>query len=267
MVESIPSFGLGTFRVDAQKTVHSVKSALQLGYRHIDTAQYYNNEEAVGQGLHDSGIPREDIWVTTKVWHDRLRRDDLIASVKESHRKLNVGTLDLVLIHWPSPDSVVPVAETLAALQETQKLGLIRQYGVSNFTAPLLEEALNAPGGKEIVTNQIEVSPFFANRALVDATQKLGVKVTAYMPLGEGRAHKDATLAAIAKKHSATPAQVTFAWLLARGIVVLSASTSAEHQQINWDSQKLRLDADDIAAIDALDEGKRNANPPFAPKW
>jgi 2,5-diketo-D-gluconate reductase B len=267
MLESIPHFGLGTFRVEAEKTAIAVKSALLLGYRHIDTAQYYNNEEAVGSGVRDSGIPREDIWITTKMWHDRLRHDDLIASLKDSHKKLGVGEIDLALIHWPSPDSVVPIAETLGALQEAQRLGLIRHYGVSNFTAPLLEEALAAPGGRAIVTNQIEVSPFFANRALVAATQKLGVKVTAYMPLGEGRAHQDATLGGIAEKHGATPAQVTFAWLLSRNIVVLSASTSAEHQQINWDAQKLRLDAGDIAKIDALDEGKRNANPPFAPKW
>jgi len=267
MVATIPSFGLGTFRVDADKTVHAVKSALQIGYRHIDTAQFYNNEAAVGQGVRDSGIPREDVWVTTKVWWERLTRDKLVASLKESHALLDIGTIDLALVHWPSPNSAVPIAETLAAMQEAQQLGLIRHYGVSNFTAPLLEEALNAPGGGEIVTNQIEVSPFLANRALVEATQRLGVKVTAYMPLGEGRAHNDPTIKAIAAKHGATPAQVTFAWLLSRDIVVLSASTNAEHQQINWDAQKLKLEADDIAKIDALDEGKRNANPPFAPKW
>ncbi|WP_244815931.1 aldo/keto reductase [Caballeronia sp. Lep1P3] len=266
MVETIPSFGLGTFRVDAEKTANAVESALQLGYRHIDTAQFYNNEAAVGKGVRDSGIARDDIWVT-KVWWDRLARDKLIASLKDSHAKLDIGTIDLALVHWPSPDGAVPIAETLAAMQEAQKLGLIRHYGVSNFTARLLEEALEAPGGREIVTNQIEVSPFLANRALVDATQRLGVKVTAYMPLGEGRAHNDPTIKAIAAKHGATPAQVTFAWLLSRGIVVLSASTNAQHQQSNWDAQKLKLDADDIAKIDTLDEGKRNANPSFAPKW
>ena len=267
MVETIPSFGLGTFRVDAAQTTNAVKSALKIGYRHIDTAQYYNNEAAVGQGVRESGVPREDVWVTTKVWWERLSRDALIASMKDSHAKLDIGTLDLALVHWPSPNGAVPIAETLAAMQEVQKLGLIRHYGVSNFTAPLLEQALNVPGGREIVTNQIEVSPFLANRRLVEATQKLGVKVTAYMPLGEGRAHKDPTLKAIAEKHGATPAQVTFAWLLSRDIVVLSASTNPEHQQSNWDAQKLRLDADDIAKIDALDEGRRNANPSFAPKW
>jgi 2,5-diketo-D-gluconate reductase B len=267
MVETIPSFGLGTFRVDAAKTAQAVKSALQIGYRHIDTAQYYNNEAAVGQGVRESGIARDDVWVTTKVWWERLQRDALIASLKDSHAKLDIGTIDLALVHWPSPKGAVPIAETLDALQEAQKLGLIRHYGVSNFTAPLLDEALKAPGGREIVTNQIEVSPFLANRSLVDATQRLGIKVTAYMPLSEGRAHKDSTIRSIADKHGATPAQVTFAWLLARDIVVLSASTNAEHQQVNWDAQKLKLDAEDIAKIDTLDEGRRNANPSFAPKW
>jgi 2,5-diketo-D-gluconate reductase B len=267
MVETIPSFGLGTFRVDAEKTVNAVKSALQLGYRHIDTAKFYNNEESVGKGVRDSGIPREDIWVTTKVWHDQLRREDIVKSLIDSHKKLNIGTIDLALVHWPSPDSVVPIAETIAGFQDAQKQGLIRHFGVSNFTAPLLEEALNAPGGEGIVTNQFEISPFLANRKLVEAAQKLGVKATAYMPLGESRAHKDPTLNEIAKKHGVTAAQVTFAWLLSRDIVVLSASTNPEHQQVNWDSQKLKLDADDIAKIDALDEGERHAKPPFAPKW
>jgi 2,5-diketo-D-gluconate reductase B len=267
MVETIPSFGLGTFRVDADRTTQAVKSAIGIGYRHIDTAQYYRNEAAVGQGVRESGVPREDIWVTTKVWWERLSRDELIASLKDSHQKLDIGTIDLALVHWPSPKGAVPVAETLAALMEARELGLIRHYGVSNFTAPLLDEALKAPGGKHIVTNQIEVSPFLANRALVDATQRHGVKVTAYMPLGEGRAHKDATLRAIAEKYGATPAQVTFAWLLSREIVVLSASTNAEHQKSNWDAQQLKLDAVDMAKIDSLDEGRRNANPSFAPKW
>lgn len=267
MVKTLPSFGLGTFRVDAEKTAKAVTSALQLGFRHVDTAQYYNNEEAVGKGIRDSIVPRDDIWVTTKVWHERLRHDALVTSLVDSHKKLNIGAIDLALIHWPSPDSIVPIAESIAGFQDAQKQNLIRHFGVSNFTAPLLEEALKAPGGDGIVTNQIEVSPFLANRELVEATQQLGVKVTAYMPLGEGRAHKDETLNAIGKKHGVTAAQVTFAWLLSRDIVVLSASTNAEHQQLNWDAQKVRLDADDIAKIDKLDEGKRNANPPFSPKW
>jgi 2,5-diketo-D-gluconate reductase B len=267
MLDTIPSFGLGTFRVDAARTAQAVTSALEIGYRHIDTAQYYNNEAAVGQGVRESGVPRDDIWVTTKVWWERLGRDALLASLEDSRAKLDIGTIDLALVHWPSPKGAVPIAETLAALQEAQQRGLIRHYGVSNFTAPLLEEARQAPGGQDIVTNQIEVSPFLANRPLVDATQRFGVRVTAYMPLSEGRAHKDMTIRQIAGKHGATPAQVTFAWLLSRNIAVLSASTDPEHQRTNWESQQLRLDPDDIAKLDLLDEGRRNANPSFAPKW
>jgi len=130
--------------VDAEKTANAVKSALQLGYRHIDTAKFYNNEEAVGKGVRDSLVPRESIWVTTKVWHDQLRRDDVVKSLIDSHKKLNIGTIDLALIHWPSPDSVVPIGESIAGFQDAQSQQLIRHFGVSNFTAPLLEEALNA---------------------------------------------------------------------------------------------------------------------------
>src|SRR5260370_37662263 len=126
MVETIPSFGLGTFRVDAEKTANAVKSALQLGYRHIDTAKFYNNEEAVGKGVRDSVVPREDIWVTTKVWHDQLRRDDVVKSLVDSHKKLNIGTIDLALIHWPSPDSLEPVAASIAGLQDARKQQRIR---------------------------------------------------------------------------------------------------------------------------------------------
>ncbi|KNH09928.1 Methylglyoxal reductase, acetol producing / 2,5-diketo-D-gluconic acid reductase B [Candidatus Burkholderia brachyanthoides] len=157
------------------------------------------------------------------------------------------------------PNGAMPIAETLAALQEARELKLSRRYGVSNFTVLLLEEAVNAPGGKDIINNQFEVSPFLANRKLVDATQRLGVTVTAYMPLSEGRPHNDSTIRAIAEKHHATPAQVAFAWLLTHDIVVITASTNPEHQQSNWEAQKLKLDA--------LDEGRRNANPSFAPRW
>ena len=117
MVETIPSFGLGTFRVDAAKTTNAVKSALSIGYRHIDTAQFYNNEAAVGQGVRESGVPRDDIWVTTKVWWERLSRDALIASLKDSHAKLDIGTIDLALVHWPSPDGAVPIAARNRALK------------------------------------------------------------------------------------------------------------------------------------------------------
>lgn len=267
MVEAIPRFGLGTFRLDGEKTVAAVKSAIGLGYRHIDTAAYYQNEAAVGRGVRESGVPRDEIWITSKVWWEHLGHDKLIAAVKESHARLNCGPIDLMLVHWPSPEQAVPIAETLAALKEAQTLGLIRQFGVSNFTEALLADAVAAPDGKEVVVNQFEVSPFLANRKLVEATQKLGVTVTAYMPLGEGQAHTDETLKAIASKHTATPAQITFAWLLSRGIVVISASTNPAHQASNLASQAIRLDADDIARIDALDAGKRNANPAFGPAW
>ncbi len=270
MLKEIPRFGLGTFRVDADKTAASVESALKVGYRHIDTAAFYKNEEAVGKGVKAAaaaGVAREDIWITSKVWWESLSHDALIGAVKESHAKLNAGPIDLILAHWPSPHQQVPIAETLAAFRAVQEMGLIRHYGVSNFTAPLLQEAVAAPGGDKIYMNQIEVSPFFANRALVDATHKLGVKVTGYMPLGEGRAHHDETLKSIGEKHGASAAQVTFAWLLSRDIVAISASTNTDHQKSNFDAQQLKLDADDLRRIDALDEGQRHANPPFAPKW
>ncbi|RKP51880.1 aldo/keto reductase [Pararobbsia silviterrae] len=264
MKQVIPSLGLGTFRVAPDVTTASVKSALELGYRHIDTATHYDNEAAVGAGIRASGVARDEICLVTKVWFDCLRHDEVLASLTQSHARLDVGTIDVALIHWPSPDGV-PVRETIGALQEAVERGLIRHYGVSNFTAPLLEEAMSVPGGDAIVTNQIEVNPFFANRADVEATHELGVKVTAYMPLAEGRVHDDPTIRRIADHHRVSPAQIACAWLLARGIIVLTASRSRDHQRANLNALNVQLSEAELAAIDALDCGARNANPPFAP--
>jgi 2,5-diketo-D-gluconate reductase B len=260
----IPALGLGTFRVAPDLTTQSVRTALELGYRHIDTAVHYDNERAVGEGIRASGVPRDEICVVTKVWFDSLRYDAVIKSLEESSSRLNVGTIDVALVHWPSVDGV-PIAETIAAMAESVRRGLIRHYGVSNFTGPLLDEAMSVPGGDAIVTNQIEVSPFFANRADVEATHRHGIKVTAYMPLAEGRVHSDPVIGGIALRHGVEPAQIACAWLLAHGISVLAASRSVVHQQANLRSLDVRLTDEEIAAIDALDCRSRNADPSFAP--
>jgi 2,5-diketo-D-gluconate reductase B len=260
----IPALGLGTFRVAPDITTQSVRTALELGYRHIDTAVHYENEAAVGAGIRESGVNRDEICVTTKVWFDSLRHRAVLDSLEASRERLGVGVIDVALVHWPSVDGV-PVAETIGAMREAVDAGLIRYYGVSNFTGPLLDEAVAVPGGDAIVTNQIEVNPFFANRADVDATHRHGIKVTAYMPLGEGRVQRDPVIAAIAERHGVDAPQIACAWLLARGMLVITASRSVEHQRANLRALDVRLSDDELASIDALDCGARNANPPFAP--
>ncbi|SHF43510.1 2,5-diketo-D-gluconate reductase B [Modicisalibacter ilicicola DSM 19980] len=263
----LPRIGLGTFRLKGQDVIDSVTSALELGYRHIDTAQMYENEEAVGQAIKQSGVPREEIFLTTKVWWDRYRHDDLIASLEESCRKLGVDQVDLALLHWPSPDDEVPMAEYIGALGEAREKGLAKRIGISNFTIAQVNEALSLPGGEHLVTNQIEVHPFLANRKLVEHCQAKGLQVTGYMPLAVGKVMDEPVLTQIAADHDATAAQVALAWVAQRDIVVIPSSTRPEHQKANLEALKITLSEDEMARIDKLDVGERIANPDFAPDW
>ncbi|ARS53506.1 2,5-didehydrogluconate reductase DkgB [Kushneria konosiri] len=263
----IPDIGLGTYRLKGQEVIDSVTTALELGYRHIDTAQMYGNEADVGQAIAESGVARKDIFLTTKIWTDRFAHDDLIKSLEESLEKLGTDHVDLVLLHWPSPDNEVPVAESIGALVEAKKRGLTRNIGVSNFTIAQIDEALGVEGGDQIVTNQIEVHPFLANKALVKHCQQKGLRVTGYMPLAVGKVMEDDTLKEIADHHGVTPAQVALAWVAARDIVVIPSSTKRAHQQSNLEAMTLSLSDDEIERINALDRGERIANPSFAPAW
>lgn len=157
---AIPAFGLGTFRLKDDVVISSVITALELGYRAIDTAQIYDNEAAVGQAIAESGVPRHELYITTKIWIENLSKDKLIPSLKESLQKLRTDYVDLTLIHWPSPNDEVSVEEFMQALLEAKKQGLTREIGISNFTIPLMEKAIAAVGAENIATNQIELSPY-----------------------------------------------------------------------------------------------------------
>lgn len=263
----VPAIGFGTFRLKDQIAHDAVCSALALGYRHIDTAQIYRNEESVGRAIGDSGADRDELFITTKVWFDRLRADDLIRSLEESLERLGTDRVDLALIHWPSPGDEVPMSEYIGNLAEARDRGLTRHIGVSNFTRRHVDEALASPGGEHIVTNQIEVHPYLANQALVDHCHAAGLQVTGYMPLAVGKVTHDETLKRIGTAHDATPAQVALAWLAARDIAVIPSSTRRENQRANLAAMDVQLSADDIAEIDRLDAGERIANPDFAPEW
>jgi 2,5-diketo-D-gluconate reductase B len=191
---AIPAFGLGTFRLKDDVVIASVKTALELGYRTIDTAQIYDNEAAVGQAIAESGVPRDELFITTKIWIENLSKDKLIASLKESLQKLRTDYVDLTLIHWPSPNDAVAVEEFMA-LMEAKKLGLTRQIGISNFTIPLMERAIAAVGAENIATNQIELSPYLQNRKVVDWAREHGIHITSYMTLAYGKALKDEVIA------------------------------------------------------------------------
>lgn len=263
----LPRIGLGTFRLKGQQVIDSVSSALKLGYRHIDTAQMYENEREVGEAIRQSGVPRDEIFLTTKVWWESLKHDELIASLEQSCAKLGVDRVDLALIHWPSPKGEVPMAEYIGALSEAREKGLTQHIGVSNFTTVQVDEALAVPGGENIVTNQVEVHPFLANRRVVEHCQAKGLQVTGYMPLAVGKVMNEPVLAQIAANHDVTPAQVALAWVVSRDIVVIPSSTKPAHQEANLKALSLSLGDDEIERIGRLDVGERIANPDFSPNW
>ncbi|RBP33927.1 2,5-diketo-D-gluconate reductase B [Marinobacter pelagius] len=264
---TLPKIGMGTFRLKGNDAREAVKSALSLGYRHIDTAQMYENEAEVGDGITSSGIPRRDIFLTTKIWHDKLHTSDLINSLHDSLARLKTDHVDLTLIHWPSPGDEVPMEEYLGALRDARREGLTEHIGISNFTCAQMDQAKEILGDTPILTNQVEVHPFLANRKVVEHAQKLGITVTGYMPLAVGKVMEDETLQRIASERNATPAQIAIAWVASRGVVPIPSSTRPSHQKANLEALKIQLTEDEIREIDALDRGERIANPGFAPDW
>jgi 2,5-diketo-D-gluconate reductase B len=265
---SIPAFGLGTFRLKGQTVIDSVRDALDLGYRAIDTAQIYENEADIGQALAESGVPRGELFLTTKIWTDNLSRERLIPSLRESLDRLRTDHVDLVLIHWPSPQGAVPLSESLEALREARKEGLTKQFGVSNFTVDLLKQSIGLAGASDIATNQVEIHPYLQNRKLAAYAKEQGIHLTSYMTLAYGKVLKDPVIEDVARRHGATPAQVALAWALQQGYAVIPSSTKRENLASNLEAQQLKLDEEDMARIATLDRGERLANPAsLAPDW
>ncbi|TFF39929.1 2,5-didehydrogluconate reductase DkgB [Pseudomonas sp. RIT623] len=265
---SIPSFGLGTFRLTGQAVIDSVKSALELGYRVIDTAQIYQNEADVGQAIAESGVARSELFITTKIWVENYAADKLIPSLRDSLQKLRTDHVDLLLIHWPAPGNGVELVEYMGALAEAKKQGLTRQIGVSNFNIDLTRQAIAVVGKGEIATNQIELSPYLQNSKLTAFLKEQGITTTSYMTLAYGKVLKDPLLAQIAAKHKATVAQVALAWAMQLGYAVIPSSTKRENLASNLLARDLRLDATDMAGIASLERNGREVSPDgLAPIW
>lgn len=265
---SIPAFGLGTFRLKDQVVIDSVSNALELGYRLIDSAQIYGNEAEIGQAIDASGVPRSELFLTTKVWTEHLANERVIPSLKDSLAKLRTDHVDLALIHWPSPDQAVPLADTLGALMEAKAQGLTKQIGVSNFNIALLREAIDTVGAANIATLQVELSPYLQNCPLVDFARSQGIHITSYMTLAYGKVLQDPVIQQIAAQHGASAAQVALAWAMQLGYAVIPSSTRRANLQGNLRAQQLRLTAEDIAQIAALDRGERLVDPQgLAPQW
>ena len=267
-VPAIPMFGLGTFRLKDQAAIDSVTTALSVGYRAFDTAQIYDNEDEVGRAIATSGVARAEVFITTKVWKDHYAADRVVPSLKNSLAKLRTDHVDLTLIHWPSKDGAVPLADTLGALLEAKKQGLTRQIGVSNFTVALMQQAIEIAGPGQIANNQVELSPYLQNQTVADFADQHGIHITSYMTLAYGKVLHDPVLAAIAQRHQATTAQVALAWAMQLGYSVIPSSTQRVNLASNIEAQKLHLSDADMREIAALERGAREVNPEtLAPVW
>lgn len=263
---TVPSFGVGTFRLEGEVVKNSVLNALEVGYRVIDTAQIYGNEASIGEALVESGIPREELYITTKIWVDNMSKAKLIPSLKESLEKLQTDYVDLTLIHWPGKNE--NIEEYMQALLEAKSLGLTKEIGVSNFNIELLDKAFDAVGKENIATNQIELSPYLQNPKLVSYMREKGIKVTSYMTLAYGEVLKEPLIIDIAGKYKVTPAQIVLAWALAKEFAVIPSSTKRENLISNLQAQQLQLTSEDLDLIDGLERNGRQVSPDgLAPKW
>jgi 2,5-diketo-D-gluconate reductase B len=263
----MPKLGAGTFRLKEQQAEDSVAMALELGYRHIDTAQIYRNEVDVGRAIANSGLPRGELYVTTKIWTDQFAQGKLIPSLRASLDKLGLEQVNMTLIHWPLPQDEVPMAVYMEQLAEAKQLGLTREIGVSNFTIKHLEQAIAVVGADAIATHQLEVHPYLQNLKVRAFCRQHGIALTGYMPLAYGRVIQDPVLQDIARKHGATAAQVALAWQLQQDIAVIPSSTKRANLEANLAALTLRLDDADMASIAKLEDGGRIADPDFAPAW
>lgn len=263
----IPALGAGTFRLKGDDAYQSVEMALNLGYRHIDTAQIYGNEAEVGQAIADSKIERSELFITTKIWMDKLSKNDFLPSLKESLEKLKTEYVDLLLIHWPLKDGTVSMEEYLTELKQAKEQGLTRQIGISNFNTTQMTQAIEILGEDEIFSNQVEVHPYLQNTKVTDFCNKHNILVTAYMPFAYGDVLKDETIISIADKHQVTAAQVVLAWVIQQGFVTIPSSTKEKNLASNLEFSKVTLTDEDMQAIAKLDRNHRLANPDFAPEW
>jgi 2,5-diketo-D-gluconate reductase B len=262
---SLPTRGLGTFRVQGDAGRTAVESAVGLGYRHLDTAEMYENEEAVGAAIAASGVARKELHVTTKVWNENLAPDALRRAFDTSLKKLRLDHVDLYLVHWPAPNMNLPkIFETLMRLKEE---GRTRAIGVANFNIALVKAVVEEIGAP-IACNQVEYHVMLDQTRLRQFLTAKSIPLIAYSPLAKGLAASDATLAAIGAKHNASAAQVALKWLLDQdGVGAIPKASRAESQQANLDALKLNLDDADRKAIAALPKDKRCVNPGFAPAW
>lgn len=261
----IPAVGIGTFQLTGSTCERAVETALELGYRHVDTAEKYGNEAAVGTAISNASVDREEIFLTTKVWRSNLAGGDVRPAVEASLDRLGVAYVDLLLIHWPHPR--IPVAETLREMESLREEGLVRHIGVSNFTRSQLADALST-ASVPIVTDQVLYHPFVDQRDLQQFCEQQGVALTAYSPLAQGAAVGHETLERIGHRYDKTAPQVALRWLVQQpNVVAIPRSSSRAHLKANFDVFDFELTAAEMEEITDLTGGLRarlqNVIPPL----
>jgi diketogulonate reductase-like aldo/keto reductase len=261
----IPQIGFGTMTLKEDVCVQAVKSALQVGYRHLDTAWFYGNEKEVGEGLRQSGIRRDDVFITTKVRETHLEPDKFRQSLEESLSKLQLPQVDLLLIHWNNKD--VPFKTSVGALCKAKKDGFAKHVGVANFTTTMLDEAW-AVTSEPLVCNQVEMHPFINQDKVLAATKKHGMALVAYCPIARGKVPGADVLERIGKAHGKSAAQVSLRYLAQRGAVAIPRTSNPEHMKANLDIYDFDLSAAEMAELKAFNANSmRVVNPPHAPQW
>jgi 2,5-diketo-D-gluconate reductase A len=257
----IPTLGFGVWQVPDDEALPAVRTALEAGYRHVDTAKLYGNERGVGRALAESGVPRDDVFVTTKVWNDDHGRDRTLRAFDGSMERLGLDTLDLLLIHWPVPRQDLFV-ETWRTFQELRDAGRVRAIGTSNFHAEHLQRLFDESGEWPAI-NQVECHPYLQQRALREFDTSRGIVTESWSPLASGkRVLEDEVVGEVARRHDATPAQVVIAWHLANGLVVIPKSVTPERIVENLAAADLTLTGEDLEAIGTLDRGFRTGPNP-----
>lgn len=266
---NIPVLGLGTWRSKGQDCIDIVSQALKMGYEHIDTAQAYSNEVEVGKGIKQSGVARDKLFLTTKIFPDDMKfePEKLKAAAKRSLENLDTDYVDLLLLHWP--DDRVPLSKTIPALCELQKQGLTRHIGVSNFNIANIIEAKKY-ADVPIVVNQVEFHPFIKQNTLQTFLHNHHILLEAYSPLAHGDVFNNDVIKEIADKHGVTPAQVSLAWILSdKDRIAIPKTSNPNHLQGNLDAIKVQLSADELAKIDRLarSDGRQIEHPDYKPEW
>ena len=262
---TIPALGLGTFQLENETAYDITKAALSEGYRHVDTAQVYGNEEGVGRAIQEAAVPRNEVFLTTKVFRENLYKKDFIPSVEESLEKLKTDYVDLLLIHWPNAN--VPVEEYMQELMKVQEKGYAKYIGVSNHPTQLLDKVLAT--GAEIITNQVEYHPLINQDKLHNYLREHELTLTAYSPIAQGKVMGNDTLKTIGEKYGKNEVQVSLRWLMQQdGVLAIPRTSKLSHLKSNISIFDFELTEPEMKQIDQLKAANmRVVNPAFAPQW